>query len=84
MHARLRGSISLLTLYQIADIIAESHPDKNIKVAAFTVNEKSSNTGTLTVTLTPKELRFRAPTFFFILSTYVISSETTHLRVKHA
>ena len=53
MHARLRGSKSVLTLYQImkkpvfpslADEIAEPHPDMNIKVAAFTVSEKSSNT----------------------------------------
>ena len=53
MHARLRGSKSLLTLYQIinkpnfpflADGIAEPRPDMNIKVAAFTVSEKSSNT----------------------------------------
>ena len=53
MHARLRGSKSLLNLYQIikkpdfpslADIIAEPHPDMSIKVAAFTVSEKSSNT----------------------------------------
>ena len=44
MHARLRGSKSLSTLYQIinkpdfpslADGIAEPHPDMNIKVAAF-------------------------------------------------
>ena len=27
-----------------ADEIAEPHPDMNIKVAAFTVSEKSSNT----------------------------------------
>ena len=49
MHTRLRGSKSLLTLYQIinktdfpsiADAIAEPHPDMNIKVAAFTVNEE--------------------------------------------
>ena len=55
MHARLRGSKSLLTLYQIiiikpdfpslADEIAKPRPDMNIKVAAFTVSEKSSNTG---------------------------------------
>ena len=53
MHARLRGSKSLFALYQIinkpdfpslADEIAEPHPDMNIKVAAFTVSEKSSNT----------------------------------------
>ena len=53
MHARLRGSKSLLALYQtinkhdfpsLADEIAESHPYMNIKVAAFTVSEKSSNT----------------------------------------
>ena len=53
MHARLRGSKSLLTLYQIinkpdvsslADEMADSHPDMNIKVAAFTISEKSSNT----------------------------------------
>ena len=52
MHARLRGSNSLFTLYQIidktcfpslADEIAKPHPDMNIKVAAFTVSEKSSN-----------------------------------------
>ena len=52
MHARLRGSKSFVTLYQIinkpdfpslADEIAEPHPDMNIKVAAFTVSEKSSN-----------------------------------------
>ena len=50
MHARLRGSKSLLTLYQVinkpdfpslADEIAEPRPDMNIKVAAFTVSEKS-------------------------------------------
>ena len=50
MHARLRGSKSLLTFYQIinktwfpslADEIAESRPDMNIKVTAFTVSEKS-------------------------------------------
>ena len=53
MHARLRGSKSLLTIYQIinkpdfpslAYEIAEPHPDMYIKVAAFTVSEKSSNT----------------------------------------
>ena len=52
MHARLRGSKSLLTLYQIinkpdfpslADEIAEPHPDMNIKVAAFTGSEQLSN-----------------------------------------
>ena len=52
MHARLRGP-KLLTLYQIinktrfpslADEIAEPRPDMNIKVAAFTVSEKSINT----------------------------------------
>ena len=52
MHARLRGPKSLLTLYQIihksdfpslADEIAEQRPDMNIKVAAFTVSEKSIN-----------------------------------------
>ena len=30
----------------LADEIAEPHPDMNIKVAAFTVSEKSSNTTT--------------------------------------
>ena len=53
MHAHFHGSKSLFTLYQImikpdfpslADEIAEPHPDMNIKVAAFTVSEKSSNT----------------------------------------
>ena len=52
MQARLRGSKSLLTLYQIkdkpdfpslADEIAEPHPDMNIKVAAFIVSKTSSN-----------------------------------------
>ena len=52
MHARLRGQKSWLTLYQIikktdfpslADELAEPRPDMNIKVAAFTVSEKSSN-----------------------------------------
>ena len=55
MHACLRGSKSLLTLYLIikkktyfpslADEIAEPHPHMNIKVAAFKVSEKSSNSG---------------------------------------
>ena len=31
----------------LADEIAEQHPDMNIKVATFTVSEKSSNTGGL-------------------------------------
>ena len=52
MYARLIGTKSLLTLYHIikkpdfpylADEIAEPRPDMNIKVAAFTVNLKSSN-----------------------------------------
>ena len=56
MHARLRGSKRLFTLYHIikkpdfpslADGNAEPHPDMNIKVAAFTVSEKSSNKNTL-------------------------------------
>ena len=34
----------------LTDEIAEPHPDMNIKVAAFTVSEKSSNT-TVTVKL---------------------------------
>ena len=53
MHARLRGPSNLLTLHQIinkpdfptlADEIAEPRRDMNIKVAAFTVSEKSINT----------------------------------------
>ena len=52
MHARLLGTKSLLTLYHIinkpdspylTDEIAKPRPDMNIKVAAFTVSEKSSN-----------------------------------------
>ena len=48
MHARLCGSKSVLTLYQIinktwADEIAEPRPDMNAKVAAFTVSEKPIN-----------------------------------------
>ena len=53
MHARLRGPKYLLTLNQIknkpdfpflADEIAEPRSDMSIKVAAFTVSEKSINT----------------------------------------
>ena len=53
MHARLLGTKSSLTLYQIikkpdfpylADEIAEPRQDMIMKVAAFTVSEKSSNT----------------------------------------
>ena len=53
MQARLRGPNSLLTIYQIkikpdfpclADEIAEPSPNTNIKVATFTVSEKSINT----------------------------------------
>ena len=52
MHAHLRGLNSLLILHRIinrtlfpylAYEIAEPRPDMNIKVAAFTVNEKSIN-----------------------------------------
>ena len=56
MHARLRGSKKLINSFHklqidpdvpsLADGIAEPHPDMNIKVAAFTVSEKSSNTCT--------------------------------------
>ena len=47
MHARLRGPNNFLTLYKItyflslADEIADSRPDMNIKIAPFTVREKS-------------------------------------------
>ena len=53
MHARLRGPNNLLFLHQIinkpdfpslGDEIAEPRPDMNIKVAAFTISEKSINT----------------------------------------
>ena len=53
MHARLRGPNNLFILHHIsiepdfpclADEIAEPRPDMNIKVAAFTVSEKSINT----------------------------------------
>ena len=52
MHARLRGPNNLLNLHQIlkehdfpclADEIAEPRPDMSIKVASFTVSEKSLN-----------------------------------------
>ena len=52
-HACLRGLNNQLILHQIinrhdfpclVDEIAEQRPDKKIKVAAFTVSEKSSNT----------------------------------------
>ena len=50
MYAHLRGSNSLPN-YKAepdfpcsADEIAKPHPDMNIKVAAFTVSKKSSNT----------------------------------------
>ena len=46
MHARLRGPkrLSKPDFPSLADEIAEPCPDMNIKAAAFTVNEKSSNT----------------------------------------
>ena len=53
MHVHLRGLKSLLIFTKLeikpdfpslADEIAEPHPDINIKVAAFTVNEKSNYT----------------------------------------
>ena len=50
-EARTRGpSVSSQALYHwatalpLADEIAEPRPDMNIKVAAFTVSEKSTNT----------------------------------------
>ena len=52
MHARLRGPNNLFILTKLkvepdypclADEIAEPRPDMNIKVAAFTVSEKSIN-----------------------------------------
>ena len=44
MHARLRGSKSLFPDFpSLADEIAKPRPDINIRVAAFTVSEKSSN-----------------------------------------
>ena len=52
MHTHLRGPNNLLFLHQIikktdfpslGDEIAEQRPDMNIKVAAFTVSEKSIN-----------------------------------------
>ena len=64
MHAHLLGTKSLLTLYQIinkpdfpylANEIVEPRPDMNIKVAAFTVSEKSSN------------IRASQGTFWFVL-----------------
>ena len=43
--ARLKKLINSLPNFPfLADEIAEPHPDINIKVAAFTVSEKSSNT----------------------------------------
>ena len=49
MHAHLRGLKSLLTLIKpdfpsLAGAIAELSPGMNIKVAAFSVSEKSINT----------------------------------------
>ena len=53
MHARLRGPNNLFILCQIInrtdfpcleDEIVEPHPGMNIKVATFTVSEKSINT----------------------------------------
>ena len=57
MHARLRGPNNLFIPHQIinrtwfllSDEIAKTRPDMNIKVAAFTVSEKSINTGKLLV-----------------------------------
>ena len=48
--AAQKAYLLLIKLYikpdcpSLADEIAEPHPDMNIKVAAFTVSEKSSNT----------------------------------------
>ena len=60
MHARLRGPKKLinaspnieLDFPSLADEIAEPRPDMNIKVAAFTVSEKSINTEMLDVNIT--------------------------------
>ena len=56
MHARLSGPNSLLILEPdfpyLADEIAEPRPDMNIKVAAFTVSEKSINTNNQSWTFT--------------------------------
>ena len=45
MHARFRGPKSLLTFYQIINLIsleiAEPRPDMSFKVAALTVSKKS-------------------------------------------
>ena len=48
MHTRLRGPTNLFILIEpdfpcLADEIAEPRPYINIKVAAFTVSEKSIN-----------------------------------------
>ena len=68
MHARLRDPSNLLFLHLsvfytklqikpdspcLADEIAEPHPDMNIKVAAFTVSEKSINTRTVVCWVKP-------------------------------
>ena len=70
MHVRLRGPKSWLTLYQIinkpwfpslADEIAEPRLGMNIKVAAFTVSEKSSNIlKTTTDSKDPDEMQHNA------------------------
>ena len=78
MHARLRGSKSLFTFYQIinkpdfpseADEIAVPHPDMNIKVAAFTVSEKSSNT--ITIFSDKHPISFSLPYLLSHLLTYL-------------
>ena len=62
MHSRLRGPNNLLILHQIiiepdfsctADEIVEPRPDMNIKVAAFTVSEKSLVSSPLDMTAWP-------------------------------
>ena len=50
----------------LADEIAEARPDMNIKVAAFTVSEKSSNTCMFRV--------FRKKTWFFYFRFITITS----------
>ena len=64
MHARLGDPNNLLIQIEpdfpcLADVIAKPCPDMNIKVAAFTVSEKSINTSNL--------LQFKLRFFCFLI-----------------
>ena len=93
MHARLLCTKSFLTLYQIinetdfpylADEIAEPRPDMNIKVAAFTVSEKSSNMCNLTANMFRVAERFTTSTQTYFFTLLVIDNNGQEPRNEKA